>query len=123
MGKEPAHTGVNTAKLASIANSTVYLPEYFKVNPRPKKIFMDPGMRIIDSGKSEWDTAEACAFGSLATEGYNVRLIGEGSKRGTFLKDMVSLRIKRRLKLSDLLSSHPTCYKIWQDVRKSTTHI
>lgn len=28
--------------------------------------------------------AEASAFGSLITDGYNVRLVGEDSERGTF---------------------------------------
>ena len=47
-------------------------------------MFIDPRLKTIDSGKFDWATAEAAAFGSLTTEGYNVRLVGEDSERGTF---------------------------------------
>lgn len=40
---------------------------------------------MFDSGEGfDWATAEALAFGSLVMEGYNVRLSGQDSGRGTF---------------------------------------
>ena len=83
-GEEPAQTGFDTAKLVDIAKSTVDLPAGFNVHPRLKKMFIDPRIKTIESGKFDWATAEAIAFGSLASEGYNVRLVGEDSERGTF---------------------------------------
>lgn len=47
-------------------------------------MFIEPRLKTIDGGMFDWATAEAVAFGSLATEGYNVRLVGEDSERGTF---------------------------------------
>ena len=41
-------------------------------------------VKNIDENKFDWATAEAMAFGSLLTEGYNVRLTGEDVERGTF---------------------------------------
>lgn len=83
-GEEPAQTGFDTAKLVDIAKSSVDLPAGFNVHPRLKKMFIEPRIKTIESGKFDWATAEAVAFGSLATEGYNVRLVGEDSERGTF---------------------------------------
>lgn len=83
-GEEPAQTGVDTVKLVNIAKSTVDLPANFNVHPRLKKMFIDPRIKTIDNGMFDWATAEAAAFGSLATDGYNVRLVGEDSERGTF---------------------------------------
>jgi len=41
--------------------------------------------QMFDTGEGfDWATAEALAFGSLVMEGYNVRLSGQDSGRGTF---------------------------------------
>ena len=32
----------------------------------------------------DWATAEAMALGSLTMEGYNTRIVGEDTERGTF---------------------------------------
>ena len=47
-------------------------------------MFIESRIKTIESGKFDWATAEAVAFGSLAIEGFNVRLVGEDSERGTF---------------------------------------
>lgn len=41
-------------------------------------------LKNLEKGKVDWATAEACAFGSLNMEGFNCRVIGEDSERGTF---------------------------------------
>ena len=83
-GEEPAQTGFDTGKLVDIAKSSVDLPSGFNVHPRLHKMFIEPRLKSIESGKFDWATGEAVAFGSLATEGFNVRLVGEDSERGTF---------------------------------------
>ena len=83
-GEEPAQTGHDTDKLVQIAKSTMALPSDFNVHPRLKKMFMDSRLKTIEKGQFDWATAEAAAFGSLLTDGYNVRLTGEDSERGTF---------------------------------------
>jgi len=40
--------------------------------------------KTLDSGKVDWASAEAMALGSLTFDGYNSRLVGEDSERGTF---------------------------------------
>ena len=47
-------------------------------------MFIDPRLKSIEKEQIDWATAEAVAFGSLAIEGFNVRLVGEDSERGTF---------------------------------------
>lgn len=83
-GEEPVQTGHDTDELVQIAKSTLALPTDFNVHPRLKKMFMDSRSKTIEKGQFDWATAEAAAFGSLLTQGYNVRLTGEDSERGTF---------------------------------------
>ena len=54
------------------------------MHPRLKKMFMESRAKTIEKDQFDWATAEAAAFGSLALDGYNVRLVGEDSERGTF---------------------------------------
>ena len=84
MGSDPAETGFDEAKLVEITKSTIDLPSDFAVHPRLKKMFIDSRLRTIQKDQFDWATAEATAFGSLLMEGYNVRLVGEDSERGTF---------------------------------------
>jgi len=75
---------VEPTKFINIANSTVDLPESFNVHPRLRKMFIEPRLKSIEKEQIDWATAESAALGSLATEGFNVRLVGEDSERGTF---------------------------------------
>jgi 2-oxoglutarate dehydrogenase E1 component len=46
---------------------------------------LDTKKKMVDEGKGiDWATGEALAFGSLLTEGFPVRLVGQDSTRGTF---------------------------------------
>ena len=47
-------------------------------------MFIDSRLKSIEKGKIDWATGEAMALGSLAFEGFNSRLVGEDSERGTF---------------------------------------
>ena len=47
-------------------------------------MYIDSKKKSLDKGSIDWATAEAMALGSLCMEGYNVRLVGEDSERGTF---------------------------------------
>jgi len=84
MGTDPTQTGFDQAKLVEIAKSTIDLPSDFAVHPRLAKMHMNTRMKTIDKQRFDWATAEAAAFGSLLLDGYNVRLVGEDSERGTF---------------------------------------
>jgi 2-oxoglutarate dehydrogenase complex dehydrogenase (E1) component-like enzyme len=47
-------------------------------------MFIEPKLKSLERGNIDWATAEAMALGSLAFDGYNSRLVGEDSERGTF---------------------------------------
>jgi 2-oxoglutarate dehydrogenase complex dehydrogenase (E1) component-like enzyme len=68
----------------NIARSSVNIPEGFNVHSRLKRMFIDSKLKSLEKGSIDWATAEHMAMGSLAFEGYNSRLVGEDSERGTF---------------------------------------
>jgi 2-oxoglutarate dehydrogenase E1 component len=77
-------TGVPLERLGNVLEGTASLPEDFHPHPKIRKgleqrLEMARGNRPLD-----WSAAEAAAFGSLALEGYRVRLSGQDSARGTF---------------------------------------
>ena len=41
-------------------------------------------LKSIETNEIDWATAESMAWGSLILDGYNVRIAGEDSERGTF---------------------------------------
>ena len=83
-GEEPKDTGIETSKVLDISRATVDLPADFNVHPRLKKMFIDARLKTIEKKNVDWAMAESSAFGSLITDGYNVRIVGEDSERGTF---------------------------------------
>lgn len=83
-GSEPQHTGYDSYELLEIARSTCNIPKDFNVHDRLNRMFIQERQKAIEAGKIDWATAEAMALGSLAFEGYNSRLVGEDSERGTF---------------------------------------
>jgi 2-oxoglutarate dehydrogenase complex dehydrogenase (E1) component-like enzyme len=47
-------------------------------------MYIEPKLKSIHAGQIDWATAEGMALVSLAQQGYNSRLVGEDSERGTF---------------------------------------
>ncbi|MEO1041909.1 MAG: 2-oxoglutarate dehydrogenase E1 component [Pseudomonadota bacterium] len=77
-------TAVDLAKLKTIGEKLVHVPEGHTVHKTLKRI-IDTKRKHLEAGADlDWATAEALAFGSLLTEGYRVRLSGQDSVRGTF---------------------------------------
>ncbi len=77
-------SAVSPEILAEIGTAISTPPETVKVHGKivrqlaAKKAMMETGAGI------DWGTAEALAYGSLLVEGYDVRLSGQDSGRGTF---------------------------------------
>jgi len=67
-----------------MAKMSVFLPEDFNCHPRLKKMHITNRLESIEKGNIDWATAEAMALSSLNHEGFNTRLVGEDSERGTF---------------------------------------
>jgi 2-oxoglutarate dehydrogenase E1 component len=58
-------------------------PPGFTVHPKLART-LAARRQLYDEGMVDWSMAEALAFGSLLTEGTDVRLTGQDSRRGTF---------------------------------------
>jgi len=83
-GKEPENTGYDSETLKEIGLSSVRRPADFNVHPRLQKMHIANRVKGIENDAFDWAAAEAMALGSLNREGFNTRLIGEDSERGTF---------------------------------------
>lgn len=75
-------TQVPRERLARILAHITSPPEGFVVHPKLVKMLQNRQDALSEG--VDWATAEALAFGTLAEEGVDVRLVGEDSKRGTF---------------------------------------
>jgi 2-oxoglutarate dehydrogenase E1 component len=82
--KRRGHTYIGDEQARRIGRAIVSVPEDFNLHPKLRK-FMDVRGRMFEPGQGiDWSTAEALAFGSLADDGFRVRLSGQDSGRGTF---------------------------------------
>jgi 2-oxoglutarate dehydrogenase complex dehydrogenase (E1) component-like enzyme len=70
--------------LRKIGLKSVELPDGFEVHKRLKTFHIANRIKSIENDSIDWATAEVMALASLNIEGYNTRLVGEDSERGTF---------------------------------------
>ena len=77
-------TGISTKKLREIGIKLSKIPENFNTHRTIKRLLSNRNKMIKDGKGIDWAMAEALAFGSLLTEGFNVRLSGQDVERGTF---------------------------------------
>ena len=85
------NTGVDKDTLEKIFYQLTNYPEGFNVHPKLVRQFEAREKAYQTDGDFEWGVGEALAFGSLLMEGYDVRLAGEDSRRGTFSHRHASL--------------------------------
>ncbi|MCY3879994.1 MAG: 2-oxoglutarate dehydrogenase E1 component [Rhodobacteraceae bacterium] len=77
-------TGVSLKRLKSIGKVLTEVPEGLKVHPTLARILRGRA-QIFKTGQGcNWAIAEQLAFGTLLQDGYQVRLSGQDSTRGTF---------------------------------------
>lgn len=77
-------TSVDADTLKKIGTTISEAPEGFEIHRNLKRI-LNNRKKTVDSGEGiDWATGEALAFGSLALEGYHVRVSGQDVERGTF---------------------------------------
>ncbi|WP_324743388.1 2-oxoglutarate dehydrogenase E1 component [Tsuneonella sp. CC-YZS046] len=78
------HTGIEEKLFESLGRTLTTVPEDLEIHRTLRRV-IDAKRAMFENGKDfDWATAEALAFGSLLSEGYNVRLSGQDSGRGTF---------------------------------------
>jgi len=81
---DAADTAVPLAELRRIAERITSIPADFKLHPLVEKVVAD--RRAMGHGDLtlDWGMGEHMAFATLLASGYNVRLSGQDSGRGTF---------------------------------------
>ncbi|HET8881715.1 MAG TPA: 2-oxoglutarate dehydrogenase E1 component [Solimonas sp.] len=80
----PVDTTVSPSALKSISDQLLKLPDGFTLHPRVQKIWDDRARMAAGELPMDWGFAETMAYGSLAKEGFHVRLSGQDARRGTF---------------------------------------
>ncbi len=85
--KDPLRRGKTSVSEKSLKDTGIKItniPGNFNLHPKLQK-FNNARIKAIKTGKGiDWSFAEALAIGSLLKEGYQVRLAGQDSGRGTF---------------------------------------
>lgn len=76
-------TGIDKQRVDTLLHKLFELPKGFKPLSKIKRINKSK-IKLIDDGQVDWALAELLAYGSLLTDGMNVRMSGQDVKRGTF---------------------------------------
>ena len=77
-------TGIEPKLFDSLGRTLTAVPDGIRIHRTLNRV-LDAKRAMFESGEGiDRATAEALAFGSLLSEGYNVRLSGQDSGRGTF---------------------------------------
>lgn len=79
----PADTAYDANKLKEIAKVISTVPEGKKLIRKVSRL-IEGRAKMIEDDKIDWGLGEALAFGSILTDGRNVRVSGEDVERGTF---------------------------------------
>ncbi len=77
-------TGVSVKRLQAIGKTLTHVPEGFNIHPTLARTLKGREKIFATRKGCNWAIAEQLAFGSLLQEGYQVRLSGQDSTRGTF---------------------------------------
>jgi 2-oxoglutarate dehydrogenase E1 component len=77
-------TGIDEQAYREVGRILTSIPDGLAVHKTLQRI-VDARRQMVESGQGfDWATAEALAFGTLVREGFQVRLSGQDSGRGTF---------------------------------------
>src|SRR6267378_2103429 len=81
---DAADTQVPLAELQRLAERLTAVPEGFKVHPTVQRVIENRKRMAEGKLPVDWGMAEMLAYASLLANGYDVRLSGQDSARGTF---------------------------------------
>ncbi len=77
-------TAINKKLFDSLGQTLTTVPPAHQIHKTLQRV-LDAKAKMFETGENfDWATGEALAFGSLLSEGYDVRLSGQDSGRGTF---------------------------------------
>ena len=77
-------TAISESDFKKIFGALMKWPEDFKPLKKVEKILQDKIKLFNEEKKADWATGELLAYGSLISDGKDVRLSGQDVKRGTF---------------------------------------
>lgn len=77
-------TGIDQATVDKVANALVTIPAGFKPLKQIEKLLVDRKAMFFETKQLNWAAAELLAYGSILSEGKQVRLTGQDVQRGTF---------------------------------------
>ncbi|MDA9918319.1 2-oxoglutarate dehydrogenase E1 component [Erythrobacter sp.] len=77
-------TAIEPKMFDSLGRALTEVPDDVSIHKTLGRVLKAKGEMFSSGDGFDWATAEALAFGSLVMEGYNVRLSGQDSGRGTF---------------------------------------
>ncbi|MET9344317.1 multifunctional oxoglutarate decarboxylase/oxoglutarate dehydrogenase thiamine pyrophosphate-binding subunit/dihydrolipoyllysine-residue succinyltransferase subunit [Nonomuraea sp. NPDC003804] len=78
-------TAISDETLKRVVDTQLNLPEGFTPHPRLAPIIQRRG-QMVEQDSIDWAMGETIAFGSLLIDGRPVRLVGQDSRRGTFVQ-------------------------------------
>lgn len=81
---ESIDTSFDKDKLVEIARTITTLPEGKKFFKKMARLMEERWEMVSEHNSLDWGMAELLAYGSIIVDGYNVRISGEDSERGTF---------------------------------------
>jgi 2-oxoglutarate dehydrogenase E1 component len=81
---QPVSTGVPKTKLAVLNQRILSIPQTVTLHARVAKIYEDRSKMASGQQPMDWGFAENLAYATLIEQGYDLRLVGQDSGRGTF---------------------------------------
>ncbi len=82
--RDAADTAVPLRTLKKVGPRACELPPDFALHPAVRKLLEDRRAMIRGEQPMDWGCAETLAYATLLNEGFNVRISGQDSGRGTF---------------------------------------
>ena len=81
---EKVTTAVERKRIEPLAQALTSPPAGFQLHPRVARIVDDRARMYADEIPLDWGAAETMAYATLLADGYDVRLTGQDTARGTF---------------------------------------
>ena len=77
-------TGADPEVIRAVGRALTTVPEGLNINRKVQRLLKRRADALDAGGPIDWATAESLAWGALLSEGFQVRLSGQDSVRGTF---------------------------------------
>ena len=116
---EDFNTGSDKKEVINVAKSITNLPNKSFLR-KVVKLFDSREKLVFEKGKVDWAMAELLAYGTLMTEGFNIRISGQDVERGTFSHRHAVLKSEdseeEYLPLNNIESKNKGVFKIYNSL-------